>query len=211
MEEALENTTPFLTLDAMVSDRLAGASSVILSGDWKSFVDGDDDLRIRLVEQGVKNPDNRNEIPWDDANLFFISCVDTNAQGRTSQLEAGISNERFGRFPHGDGSVMTYLADWIRPAAKNAQQFPELIELFEKLDHCMVGSTLENGVGGLQMRGWLDISEVKRLRQCLTSRCWTPAADEPLDGGCQDAAKHLVAMLRAAEKRRCGVVLRVHT
>ncbi|MBT5184603.1 MAG: hypothetical protein HOM47_05465, partial [Euryarchaeota archaeon] len=44
----------------------------------------------------------------------------------------------------------------------------------------------------------------------LSTAIWTPAADEPLDGGCQDAAKNIVALLRSAEKRKCGVLLRVH-
>ena len=71
-------------------------------------------------------------------------------------------------------------------------------------------TTTGTGFGRLEMRGWLTAEEVTSLRKALTSKCWMPSADEPLDGGCQDAAKHLVALLRAAEKRFCGVVFRVH-
>ena len=83
-------------------------------------------------------------------------------------------------------------------------------ELLEKLGTRMNGTSMEKGIGRLDIRGWLDFGDTTKLRKLLTSKCWTPAADEPLDGGCQDAAKHLIALLRAAEKRKCGVLLRVH-
>jgi hypothetical protein len=70
---------------------------------------------------------------------------------------------------------------------------------------------MKKGSSGLVLRGWLDGKEIKQLRLAITSRLWTPAADEPLDGGCHDAAKHLLALLRAAEKRRVGVLLRAHS
>ena len=68
---------------------------------------------------------------------------------------------------------------------------------------------MEKGIGRLDMRGWLTLDETTELRKALTSKYWMPA-NEPLDGGCQDAAKHLLALIRAAEKRRCGILLRVH-
>jgi hypothetical protein len=86
----------------------------------------------------------------------------------------------------------------------------EMSELLEKLGSRMSGTSMEEGVGRLNIRGWLTNEETTILRKAIMSLCWTPAAEEPLDGGCQDAAKHLLAMLRAAEKRRCGVLLRIH-
>ena len=159
MEEAIDATTAFFTLDPMVSDRLEPAFAAISGNGWSKLIANDSELRSRLESQGVDNPEQRDSISWDDANLFFLSCIQLTSIGKPMPLEAGISRERFGR---------------------------------------------------LEMRGWLTLEEVTELRKALTSKCWMPSADEPLDGGCQDAAKHLVALLRAAEKRYCGVVFRVH-
>ena len=53
MEEALESTTPFLTIDPMVSDRLEPVYSALLDGgDWKSLILNDEELKERLQSQG---------------------------------------------------------------------------------------------------------------------------------------------------------------
>ena len=102
---------------------------------------------------------------------------------------------------------MSYLRNWIRESRRDPQGLEERSELLEKLGTRMNGTSMEKGIGRLDMRGWLNFGDTTKLRKLLTSKCWTPAADEPLDGGCQDAAKHLIALLRAAEKRKCGVLL----
>ena len=211
MEEALESTTPFMTIDPMVSDRLESVYTALLGGgDWKSLIASDEELKERLQSQGVENPEDRDSIKWDDANIFFLSCVALSPIGQPLPLEAGISKERFGRFPFGNGSALSYLRDWIRDSKRNPESLETLSELLEKLDSRMSGTSMEKGIGRLDMRGWLTLDETTELRKALTSKCWMPAANEPLDGGCQDAAKHLLALIRAAEKRRCGILLRVH-
>ena len=208
MREALDTTTPFSTIDPMVSHRLKAVHEALEFGDWQTAIDNDDNLRIRLLEQGVDNPENRDSIKWDDANLFFLSCVELK-NGKPAPLEAGVSKEKFGRFPYGDGSSITYIQEWIREN-KRMNGFTELTELIDSLSTRLVDTKKENGIGGLTMKGWLTIEEVKQLKKLISSRCWMPAADEPLDGGCQDAAKHFLAMLRSAEKRNCGILLRIH-
>ena len=210
MEEALESTTPFLTIDPMVSTRLDPVHRALSGGDWNKVVQEDKELEMRLRSQGVETPLDRSSISWDDANLFFLSCVKLSPIGQPMPLEAGISKERFGRFPFGDGSPMTYLRDWIRDSRRDTNRLEDLSNLLEKLATRLSGTSMEKGIGRLEMRGWLTKSETTELRKCLTSKCWMPAANEPLDGGCHDAAKHLVALLRAAEKRNCGILLRVH-
>ena len=210
MEEALESTTPFLTIDPMVSDRLEPVHTALCGGDWKGLIHNDVQLKERLISQGVENPEDRSSIRWDDANIFFLSCVDLSPIGQPLPLEAGISKERFGRFPFGNGSPLAYLRDWIRDSKRNPDSLETLSELLEKLDSRLIGTSMERGIGRLDMRGWLTLNETTALRKVLTSKCWMPAAEEPLDGGCQDAAKHHLAMLRSAEKRRCGILLRVH-
>ena len=210
MEEALESTTPFLTIDPMVSERLESVHSALLNGGWESLILNDLELKKRLESQGVERPEDRSSIKWDDANIFFLSCIALSPIGQPLRLEAGISKERFGRFPFGNGSPLTYLRDWIRDSKRDPESLESLSELLEKLDSRLSGTSMERGIGRLDMRGWLTLDETINLRKALTSKCWMPAANEPLDGGCQDAAKHLLAMLRAAEKRRCGILLRVH-
>ena len=210
MEEALESTTPFLTIDPMVSSRLKSVHSALDGGDWENLIQDDDELMKRLESQGVADPTDRSSIEWDDANLFFLSCLDLSIIGQLMPLEAGISKEKFGRFPFGDGSPLTYLRDWIRDSKRKPDSLEELSDLLEKLATRLCGTSMGKGVGRLDMKGWLTLEETTALRKALTSKCWMPAAEEPLDGGCQDAAKHLLALLRAAEKRRCGILLRVH-
>ena len=210
MEEAIDGTTAFFTIDPMVSDRLEPAFAAISGNGWSKLIANDSELRSRLESQGVDNPEQRDSISWDDANLFFLSCIQLTSIGKPMPLEAGISRERFGRFPFGDGSPISYLRDWIRDSRRKPEVLEQLSDLMEKLATRMSGTSMEKGFGRLEMRGWLTLEEVTELRKALTSKCWMPSADEPLDGGCQDAAKHLVALLRAAEKRYCGVVFRVH-
>jgi len=210
MEEALDTTTPFMTIDPMVSYRLLPVYSALNGGDWKVLIQSDDELRLRLLSQGVANPEDRSSMSWDDANLFFLSCIDVTINGRPSPLFAGISKDRFGRFPHGNGSALTYLREFIKDSNKDSDCFEEMSELLQMLGARMDGTSMESGVGKLKMLGWLTNEETTSLRKYLSTNIWTPAADEPLDGGCQDAAKNIAALLRAAEKRKCGVLLRVH-
>ena len=182
MEEALESTTPFMTIDPMVSNRLESVYSALQDGDWKSLILNDEELKERLQSQGVENPEDRSSIKWDDANIFFLSCVALSPIGQPLPLEAGISKERFGRFPFGNGSALSYLRDWIRDSKRNPDSLEILSELLEKLDSRMSGTSMERGIGRLDMRGWLTLNETIELRKALTSKCWMPAASEPLDG-----------------------------
>ena len=210
MEEAFDTTTAFFTLDPVVSKRLKPAFEALTGGNWSELISNDEELKQRLITQGITAPEKRSDIKWDDANLFFLSCIHLTPLGKPMPLEAGLSRERFGRFPYGDGSPISYLRDWVRDSRRKPETLEELTELIEKLATRMSGTSMESGFGRLEMRGWLTAEEVTSLRKALISKCWMPSADEPLDGGCQDAAKHLVALLRAAEKRFCGVVFRVH-
>ena len=210
MEDALTATTPFLTIDPVISHRLLTVQEALISGAWEDLISNDDDLRIRLIIQGAKTPESRESITWDDANLFFLSCIDTTKDGKPNHLEAGISKERFGRFPYGDGSPLSYLAEWLRDSLREPKIMEKMQMLLEKITSHLKGTSLETGTGRIQLLGWLDAEETTQLRNCLASRCWTASADEPLDGGCNDAAKHLLALLRAADKRKTGVLLRVH-
>ena len=207
-EDLLTGTSPFLTLDAINPIRFSKMVAVLKgSQEWSEIVD--DDLEKRLRSQGLDDISNRNAIPWDDATLLFTACADLGMRGEGAKLQASISNERFGRFPYGDGSPLSYLVQWMRPSSEDSGSLQTILSHINSLQN-RIPERMKKGSNGLELRGWLDGEEIKQLRLAITSRRWTPAADEPLDGGCHDAAKHLLALLRAAEKRRVGVLLRAH-
>ncbi|MDP6864703.1 MAG: hypothetical protein QGG96_04750 [Candidatus Poseidoniaceae archaeon] len=209
MEDALAGTTPFFTLDAILP-RTGAVEKALLNDTWPELISNDDDLLIRLASQGIADASKRENIPWDDANLFFLSCIELNRQNLPAPLEAGISKERFGRFPYGDGSPLTYLKTWVRSSGRHQKEWESMEELLESLATRLLNTSLQSGVGRMESHGWLSNTEVTTLRKSIVSRCWNPSSDEPLDGGAHDAAKHLVALLRSAEKRDSGVLLRAH-
>ncbi len=207
-EGLLAGTSPFLALYAINPIRFSRIVAVLEgSQEWGEIVD--DELESRLRSQGLDDLSNRDAIPWDDATLLFTACADLGMRGEGAKIQASISNERFGRFPYGDGSPLSYLVEWMRPSGKDSDSLQTILTHIDSLQN-RVPERMKKGNNGLELRGWLDGEEIKQLRIAMTSRRWTPAADEPLDGGCHDAAKHLLALLRAAEKRRVGVLLRVH-
>lgn len=209
MEDALAGTTPFFTIDAVLP-RTGAVEQALLSGTWSELISNDDELLIRLASQGIADASSRDKIPWDDANLFFLSCIELDRQNRPAPLEAGISRERFGRFPYGDGSPLSYLRMWARPSGRDQADWEKMEELLESLAARLLNTSLQSGVGRMELHGWLSSAEVTTLRMCIVSRCWIPSSDEPLDGGAHDAGKHLVALLRSAEKRNSAVILRAH-
>jgi hypothetical protein len=207
-QDLLAGTSPYLTLDAINAVRFSQIVAVLEgSQEWSDIMD--DDLEKRLRSQGLDDISSRAAIRWDDATLLFTACADLGHRGEGTKLQAGVSPERFGRFPYGDGSPLSYLVEWMRPSDLDGDSLQTILTHLESLQH-RVPESMKNGISGLEIRGWLDGEEIKQLRMAMTSRLWVPAADEPLDGGCHDAAKHLLALLRAAEKRRVGVLLRAH-
>ncbi|MBR60470.1 MAG: hypothetical protein CMA84_04565 [Euryarchaeota archaeon] len=203
----LEGTSPFQTLDLIHSSRFENIVKALTGQcEWKQVIDGDDELKQRLETQGIENHDSRASIPWDDATLLFISGKKIGLEG---QLDVGLSRERFGRFPYGNGSALDYLIEWIRPPKGRDSEFDTIFESLQQLNN-RLPEHLSLGNAGLHMRGWISVEEVKQLRRNLTGRNWTPAFDEPLDGGCRDVVKHLSAHLRSAEKRTAGLLLRSH-
>ena len=62
----------------------------------------------------------------------------------------------------------------------------------------------------MNILGFLSLEEVIEMRKMLAGRNWSVASDEPLDGGVRDAIKHLIAMLRAAERIDSGILHRAH-
>lgn len=225
-EKTLSTTSPFYTLDAFNGDLASEVMQAIeaaMQADeqlWQRLVQEDASLETRLKQQGVETPDSFQTIQWDAATLLFTSCVELTNDGRPLPLGETLTRERFGRFPHGDGSALAYLLEHIRPNLSITENdgealYDRMINGLEQLSHgCRDAhrghDRFENGFGGMRIHGYLSADGVHQLRKDFASRAWTASYDEPLDGGVADVAKHLSALLKAAERRRVGLALRSH-
>ena len=208
------NTAPFHTLDPIRGDMIEAvleANEDPASTDAWSEVIGLDPARAeRLGEDASAH--SRGDVGMDDATLTFLLGLERRGDGTRLEVADDRHTERFGRFPSGDGSLLTYLQTWMRPTRGMEAAYEDIIGLIDKLamgidqDH----PSASEGPRGLRLHGWLDAAEIKDLRVGLMGRGWTVAGDEPLDGGLRDAVKHLGAMLRGAERRGVGLLHRSH-
>lgn len=221
------STSPFITLDACDGDlvqvlvpALESCSSGV-NGAWSTALDAHPNLVARLTKQGIKEPHTRSSIPWDDPTLLFTSTVALTKEGRAVPLGDGKARERIGRFPHGDGSPISYMIEHMRPnnqtrALTERMGMDEIQKLLDKLNYGLSNQHIghhgyNTGRAGLDIRGYLTAQEVAELRRGLAGRGWSVTADEPIDGGMRDASKNLLSVLRAAERRDVGVFLRSHS
>ncbi len=227
LDEYNSSTTSFFTIDACNGELAERIMQVLANSgaerleSWKSLVDDNAFLDSRLRSQSIEQPSNHDSINWDDAVLLFTCTLELNHQQRPIQLGEQLSKERFGRFPWGNGSAIEYLLEFLRPNnsskdSTSTEKFEQIISLLNKLNSFCQKSKFGSdkyakGLGGLNLLGILNKSEVHELRQCLTARKWSIAADEPLDGGVRDAIKHLVQILKSAERRGVGMILRCHS
>ncbi len=220
-------TSPFITLDACDGDLvgfLFPALEASYAGDskpWADVLKAHPRVEKRLLEQGIEHPTDRSSIAWDDPTLLFTSTVALTSEGRAVPLGDGKARERIGRFPHGDGSPISYMIEFMRPNNRGAaitqrMGLEEILALLGQLNSGLsdqhVGHHRYNeGKAGLDIRGYLTADQVASLRLGLAGRGWSVTADEPIDGGMRDASKNLIAVLRAAERRSLGVLLRSHS
>lgn len=218
-------TSPFITLDACNGNRAEAVLTALESaatGDeslWNTLITNDEDFKSRLIEQGISNPEKRSNISWDDATVLFIGCVELSKEGKPLPIGDGILREKVGRFPWGNGSLLNYMHEFIRPneqrGKNNAEGYEKIITLIENLSQRCGPSHVgheryHNGQAGLSIRGFLSKEQVRELRLALSGRSWSVTADEPIDGGMRDVSRNLIAVLRAAERRDVGMFLRSH-
>ncbi len=220
-------TSPFITLDACNGER---AESVLYALEahakgevelWTKLIQRDNVLKLRLLDQGISNPELRENIPWDDVSLLFTSSVELSKEGSPMPIADAILREKIGRFPWGDGSLINYMHEFIRPNAnrpnaKGSDGYETIVRLLEILSQRCGPSNLghdgyQNGKAGLDIRGFLDSEQVRDLRLALSGRSWSVTAEEAIDGGMRDVSRNLIAILRAAERRDVGVILRSHS
>ena len=226
-ESALSSTSPFFTLDAFNgqwASNLVTAAEDAQAGNkatWENYIIQHEEVADRLKSQGIKEPQSYDTIQWDAATLLFTVCVEITGDGRPLPLGDRLNRERFGRFPYGNGSALNYLLEYIRPNRSITDNDGQDIydSIIEDLQMLTAGCTeefrghslFESGFGGMCIQGFLSSEQVRTLRKNLATRTWTASYEEPLDGGVADVAKHFITLLKAAERRQVGIVLRSHS
>jgi len=209
--------TPFHTFDPM-----QGAASE-LADMLDSVRNGEDDpfgtlsnthpsTAKKLESEGVVLSNGRTGIEWDDATILFIALKATEENGSPAEpLDKGVSMDRLGRFPTNDGNAIGYLRAFLIPATEDE----EGSQLLRQLDGGLRKETrghdmLSIGFGGLSLHGWLTTDEVTILRLYLQKSAWKVSKNEEFDGGVRDVVRHLLIMLKTAEKRGMGILMRSH-
>lgn len=224
LDQASGTTTAFYTLHSCDGDIAMAVSEILRLADehkndaWQSLLESSPSLKSRLQEQGLTEPFSIDKIAWDDAMLLFLCAINIDEEGKPMAIGESLKRERFGRFPYGDGSLVNYLIEFLRPNSRVNDQgklFGRMIDLLKKMssfnhieDYNL--ARYDGGMGGMNILGFLSLEEVSEMRKLLAGRNWSVASDEPLDGGVRDAVKHLLAMIRAAERIDSGVIHRAH-
>ena len=214
MESDNISTTPFYTLDAIDDEIFALIVKSETDEDWKEILQHNS-IKDRLTSQGIIALE-RNEIRWDDATLLFTLGLKLDNNNIPIKLGDLKNRERFGRFPSTDGSALNYFSEYTKATQRdsnlvNRPTFDELMVLINKLNKGLENTSFSSGIGGLRIHGWITSEEATNLRKAIKSGQWGVASDEPLDGGVRDIIKHVVAILRSAERNQVGLMLRSHS
>jgi len=147
------------------------------------------------------------EAEIDPANLFFVLMIDQDAEGKLRRPldDKGVNREAFGRIP-GEYSPIQYICEFIIPNKGNDR----LILLLNSLSNRFENHPCEMGKGGTIIRGAISGTEAIELKENLLSKEWKIDQKEPIDGGVAEITRLLLLLLRKAESRKCGVMLREH-
>ena len=224
LNQASGTTTAFYTLHSCDGEIALQISEILLLSNkakneaWIQLIRNNPSLEQRLISQGLSKPINLETINWDDSMLLFLCSINVDEEGKPIGIGESLKREKFGRFPFDDGSIINYLIEFLRPNVKvtnSNEVFDKIVQLLSKLSSFNHSSDytearFSGGMGGMNILGFLSLEEVIELRRLLSGRNWSVASDEPLDGGVRDAIKHLLAMLRAAERIDSGVIHRAH-
>ena len=213
----ISSVTPFFTFDP-----LQGEDVSVLVGLLNSCHDGVDQLgeidqrcptyAEKLSHQGASFSKGRSDVSWDDATIIFVALRCTEEDGSPSEpLDRGISMERLGRFPANNGNSIEYLRNHLIPEEPGDLGVQLLAQLDGGLRTETVGHEhLSIGFGGMILHGWLTPQEVPKMRSYLEKSVWKVDKNEPFDGGVREIVRHFLILLKSAEKRQLGVLMRRH-
>ena len=224
LDQASGTTTAFYTLHSCDGEIALQISEILSlegkdkSHSWTKLIRENPSLEQRLVDQGIDQPLDLDSITWDDSMILFLCSISVDDEGKPMGIGESLKREKFGRFPFNDGSLTNYLIQFLRPnvrVSNSNEMFERILTLLRKLSSFnhngdYTHPRFNGGMGGMNILGFLSLEEVVEIRRLLSGRNWSVASDEPLDGGVRDAIKHLIAMLRAAERIDSGVMHRAH-
>lgn len=199
--------SPFYTFEPLQHDPLDLIPSIQSSqgGDHSEI------KSLKRVPSSILELEEGENPPMDPAMMLFLCSVAWKEDsGMPEPLDRGISRDRIGRFPIEGGNAIEYLLN--HTIEKNDDGLHDLLaKLTLGLDEEFLGeSGFSLGKGGLELCGWLDMKDVTNLRRAIRKGKWAVNPSEPIDGGVADAFRHLTIILRGAEKRRCGILMRKH-
>ncbi len=203
------NLPSFHTFDPIVNDPLDIIPAILtsLGGDHKELKKASPhSIDIQNLKEGI-------EPVFDPATILYLSIGELDSEGRRADsIDSSSGKERLGRFPYGDGNIVTYLLDNTREKGDMTLLHDLLFKLTDGLSEENLGEFgFREGFGGLTLLGWLNAGEVSELRSAILSGRWVVLSEEPLDGGVDYAFRLLLAMLRSAQRKRCGVLMRRHS
>ena len=156
----------------------------------------------------IQNLRQGQEAQFDPATMLYLASGDWEEDGTTSMpLDSMATKEKLGRFPSDDGNVVSYLLSYTRQKGDMTALHELLAKLCDGLSEENLGEPgFRDGFGGMKLLGWINSSEVRELRTSIRSGRWTALADEPLDGGVDYGFRHLLSILRSAEKRGLSLI-----
>ena len=199
--------SPFHTFEPLQHDPLDLIPSIQCS-------QGGDHSEIKSLEgvpSSILELEEGENPPIDPAMMLFLCSVAWKEDGGMPEpLDRGVSRDRIGRFPIEGGNAIEYLLN--HTIEKTDDGLHDLLaKLTLGLDEEFLGEGgFSSGKGGLELCGWLDKKDVTNLRRAIQKGKWAVDPSEPIDGGVADAFRHLTIILRGAEKRRCGILMRKH-
>ena len=210
--------TPFYTFDPM-----QGLAARELADILDSARKGEDDgfltlttthplVAKKLEDEGIVLTNGRTGIEWDDATILFIALRATQPDGSPAEpLDRGVSRDRLGRFPTNDGNAIAYLRANLIPESEDNPGSQLLTQMDVGLRKETRGhDNLSIGFGGMSLHGWLSATDVTLLRTNLQKSAWKVSKNESFDGGVRDVVRHLIIILKTAEKRNLGILMRAH-
>jgi len=210
VKSAMQSNLPnFHTFDPIVHDPVEVIPSIqsSLGGDHVDIKKvSPNSIDIQSLKDGI-------EPKMDPATLLYLAIIELDSSGaRTEGIDSGPGKEKLGRFPYSDGNIVAYLLRYTRQKGDMSTLHELLYKLSDGLSEDNLGeSGFRDGFGGLTLLGWLTRKEVSELQRAIRSGRWEILSEEPLDGGVDYAFRLLLAMLRAAQRRRCGILMRRHS
>ena len=168
--------------------------------------------KIVQYSNEIKNLIEGKESPYDHSTMLFLTAIDWKEGGGTPEpLDNGIARDRIGRFPSDTGNAIEYILEFTKEKEGEFFFHELLIKLTNGLSPENLGEEgFDRGFAGMELLGWINHEEVGLLLRSMQSGKWIIKSKETIDGGVRDSLRHLQTLLKAANRRKCGILMRRH-